>query len=66
LVIVKRRHQAEIQKSAQKLTVLRAPLAWRKLPSLEMDFEKSLKMQSSKSTVLPLPVGAEIIMLISE
>jgi hypothetical protein len=36
------------------------------LPSDDMDLERSLKIQSSKSTVLPLPVGAEITMFTSE
>ena len=50
----------------RKLTVLRVPFIWMNLPSSEMNFERSLKMQSSKSTVLPLPVGAEITMFASE
>ena len=50
----------------RRLTVLRVPFIWMNLPSSEMNFERSLKMQSSKSTVLPLPVGAEITMFASE
>lgn len=50
----------------RRLTVLRVPFIWMNLPSSEMNFERSLKMQSSKSTVLPLPVGAEITMFTSE
>lgn len=48
------------------LTVLRVPFEWMNLPSSDMNLERSLKMQSSKSTVLPLPVGAEITMFVSE
>jgi hypothetical protein len=48
------------------LTVFRDPFTCMNLPSDDMDLERSLKMQSSKSTVLPLPVGAEITMFTSE
>jgi len=36
------------------------------LQSGERNLERSLRMQSSKSTVFPLPVGAEITMFTSE
>lgn len=47
------------------LTLFRVPFTWMNFPST-IKFERSLKMQSSNSTVLPLPVGAEITMFISE
>nr|DAD21635.1 TPA_asm: hypothetical protein HUJ06_023098 [Nelumbo nucifera] len=34
--------------------------------SFERNFERSLKMHSSNKTVLPLPVGAEMTMFMSE
>lgn len=48
------------------LTVFRVPFTCVNLPSAEMDLERSLKTQSSKSTVFPLPVGAEMTMFASE
>lgn len=51
---------------ARSLTVLRVPFTWINFPSAEMNLERSLRMQSSKSTVLPLPVGAEITMFTSD
>ena len=47
------------------LTVFRIPLTCTNLPS-EINLDRSLSMHSSKSTVLPLPVGAEITMFTSE
>lgn len=35
-------------------------------PSVEINLEKSLRMHSSKRTVFPLPVGAEITIFMSE
>lgn len=48
------------------LTVFRVPFGGRNLMSSVTNLERSLKMQSSKRTVLPLPVGAETTMLMSE
>ena len=50
----------------QRLTVLKVPFVGKNLPSSELNLERSLKMQSSKMTVLPLPVGADITMFTSE
>lgn len=50
----------------QRLTVLKVPFVGKNLPSSEMNLERSLKMQSSKMTVLPLPVGADTTMFTSE
>jgi hypothetical protein len=47
-------------------TVFRVPLIKLNLHSDERNLERSLRMQSSNSTVLPLPVGAEITMFTSE
>ena len=50
----------------RRRTVLRVPFMWLKFPSLERNLERSLRMQSSNNTVLPLPVGAEMTMFISD
>ena len=47
-------------------TVFRVPLTKLNLKSGERNFESSLSIQSSNSTVFPLPVGAEITMFTSE
>lgn len=50
----------------ETLTVFRVPFACENLPSVEMNLERSLKTHSSKSTVFPLPVGAEMTIFASE
>jgi len=50
----------------KKPTVLRVPFACTNLPSDERNLDRSLKMHSSKSTVFPLPVGAETTMFTSD
>ena len=47
-------------------TVFRVPLTKLNLKSGERNFESSLSIQSSNSTVFPLPVGAEITIFTSE
>jgi len=47
-------------------TVFRVPSTKLNLKSGERNFESSLSIQSSNSTVFPLPVGAEITMFTSE
>lgn len=53
-------------KENKELTVLRVPFIGTNFESWEINLERSLKIQSSKSTVLPLPVGAETTMFASE
>jgi hypothetical protein len=58
---------AFLRKGSQKAhTVFRVPLTKLNLKSGERNLERSLRMQSSNSTVFPLPVGAEITMFTSE
>lgn len=53
-------------RDVKKLTVLRVPFVRPSLPSSERNRERSLRMQSSNMTVLPLPVGADTTMFVSE
>jgi hypothetical protein len=48
------------------LTAFREPETCLKWPSAVKDFSRILRIHSSKSTVLPLPVGADITKLSSE
>lgn len=59
-------HVWQLAPQGKGLTVFRVPLTCINLPSAEMDLERSLKTQSSKSTVFPLPVGAEMTIFTSE
>jgi hypothetical protein len=57
---------AFLGKEVRRHTVFRVPLTKLNLKSGKRNLESSLRIQSSNSTVFPLPVGAEITMFTSE